>query len=315
MRTDYLGLEAFVAIAELGSFSRAASYLNLSQTALSHRIRKLESDLGVQLIVRTTRDVSLTKEAQTLLPQVRRDLRQLADAYAGLKQRGRSKDEELSFACVPTIAYYYMSSILKTFSRDFPRVRIRMEDQPVARVYELVQEGAAEFGISVVGARYWDLDMEEIYTEPYVLLVPRNHPLAARDTITCSDLCGLDFVRIKSQSTNRKLIDEALGDHSSEIVWRYEVQSSAMAMRLVADGVALTVLPSLTSNLFGPELKALPFSDVKMQRTLAVVTRKGMPLSRPAERLLGMTRERLASGVAQDRITLRQQAGAGELAE
>ncbi|MBN9671513.1 LysR family transcriptional regulator [Roseibium aggregatum] len=290
MRTDYLGLEAFVAVAELGSFGKAASYLNLSQTALSHRIRKLEADLGVQLIVRTTREVSLTKEGQKLLPQVRRDLRQLADAYSGLRQRGRAKQEELSFACLPTFAYCYLSSILKTFSCECPNVSVQLEDQPVARIYELVQEGEVEFGISVVGARHWDLDIEEIYTEPYVLLVPCDHPLASRDSITRADLSGLDFVRIKTQSTNRKLIDEALGEHSSEFVWRYEVQNSAMAMRLVAEGVALTVLPSLTSGLFGAQLKALPFSDVKMQRTLGVVTRKGLPLSRPATRLLEIIR-------------------------
>jgi len=90
MRTDYLGLEAFVAIAELGNFSRAATHLNLSQTALSHRIRKLESDLGVQLFVRSTRDLSLTREAQSLLPQVRRDLARLSEAYDGMRKRGRA---------------------------------------------------------------------------------------------------------------------------------------------------------------------------------------------------------------------------------
>ncbi|MBO0344309.1 LysR family transcriptional regulator [Roseibium sp. CAU 1637] len=294
MRTDYLGLEAFVAIAELGSFSRAASYLNLSQTALSHRVRKLEADLGVQLIMRTTRDVSLTKEAQGLLPQVRRDLRQLADAYSGLKSRGTAREEKLAFACLPTIANYYMPSILKAFARECPDVHIRLQDQPVGRVYDLVQEGEVEFGITVVGARQWDLDFHEIYTEPYVLLVPQDHPLAERDTITRADLSGQEFVRIETQSTNRKLIDEALGDHSSSIIWRYEVQNSAMAMRMVAEGVALTVLPALASSLFGPELKALHFSDVKMQRTLGFVTRKGITLSRPASRLLEMTRERLA---------------------
>jgi DNA-binding transcriptional LysR family regulator len=74
MRTDYLGLEAFVAISELGSFNRAAACLNLSRTALSHRITKLESDLGVQLLLRSSRDVTLTKEAQALLPEIRREL-------------------------------------------------------------------------------------------------------------------------------------------------------------------------------------------------------------------------------------------------
>ena len=67
MRVDYLGLEAFVAIAEYGSFQRAARALNLSQAALSHRLRKVEEDLGAALLTRTSREVSLTPTGQGLL--------------------------------------------------------------------------------------------------------------------------------------------------------------------------------------------------------------------------------------------------------
>ena len=67
-RIDYIGLEAFIAIAQLGTFARAADHLNLSQTALSHRIRKLEADIGMRLLLRTTREVSLTEAGQELLP-------------------------------------------------------------------------------------------------------------------------------------------------------------------------------------------------------------------------------------------------------
>ncbi len=69
MRIDFPGLPAFVAIAERGSFRHAAAHLNLSQTALSHRVRKVEGDLGVKLLPRTTREVSLTQAGLALLPQ------------------------------------------------------------------------------------------------------------------------------------------------------------------------------------------------------------------------------------------------------
>lgn len=151
MRTDYLGLEAFVAIAELGSFNRAAAYLNLTQTALSHRIRKIEADLGVQLLIRSTRDVLLTKEGQALLPQVQRNLAHLSEAYDGLRKRGQSKQERLAFACLPTIANYYLPSILRQFSAECPGIAIQLHDQPFGRVYELVQAGEVEFGISIIG--------------------------------------------------------------------------------------------------------------------------------------------------------------------
>ena len=108
MRIDYLGLEAFVAIADLGSFQRAAAHLNLSQTALSHRVRKIESELGMRLLVRTTRRGSLTRSGQELLPQVRRHLNELSEIYSDARKRGRAKQLRLSFACLPTIANYYL---------------------------------------------------------------------------------------------------------------------------------------------------------------------------------------------------------------
>jgi DNA-binding transcriptional LysR family regulator len=88
-------------------------------------------------------------------------------------------------------------------------------------------------------------------------------------------------------------VHDALGEHREAIVWRYEVQNAAMAMSLVAEGAALTVLPALTANLSG-ELVALRFSDVDISRTLGVATRRGWPLSRQAERLLTMITSRLS---------------------
>jgi DNA-binding transcriptional LysR family regulator len=294
MRTDYLGLEAFVAIAELGSFNRAADYLNLSQAALSHRIRKIETDLGVQLLIRSTRDVLLTKEGQALLPQVRRNLTLLSEAYDGLRKRSRSKQDRLALACLPTIANYYLPAILKQFCEEWPNIAVQLHDQPMGRIYELVQAGEVEFGISIIGAKHWDLDIREIFTEPYVLLVCRDHPLARQKTVTRADLAGQPFVRINTQSTNRQLVHDALGEHRETIVWRYEVQNAAMAMSLVAEGAALTVLPALTANLQRHRLVALRFSDVDISRTLGVATRRGWPLSRQAERLLTMIARRLS---------------------
>jgi DNA-binding transcriptional LysR family regulator len=294
MRTDYLGLEAFVAIAELGSFNRAAAYLNLSQTALSHRIRKIETDLGVQLLIRSTRDVLLTKEGQALLPLVQRNLAHLSEAYDGLRKRGRSNQDRLAFACLPTIANYYLPTILRQFSDECPDIAIHVHDQPDGRIYELVQAGEVEFGIALIGAKRWDLDIRQIFTEPYVLLVHRSHPLASQKSVKLAELDGQPFVRINTQSTNRQLVNDALGDHEDAIVWRYEVQSAMLALNLVSEGAALTVLPALMANLARRDVVALQFSDVEISRSLGVATRRGWPLSKQAERLLTMITTKLS---------------------
>ncbi len=89
MKIDTLGVQAFVAIAEGGSFRQAAQTLNVTQTAITQRLRKLESYLGVVLVERTTRHCALTEIGERFLPQARRLLGELADALTEIRETGR----------------------------------------------------------------------------------------------------------------------------------------------------------------------------------------------------------------------------------
>lgn len=294
MRVDYLGLEAFVAVAELGSFSRAAQRLNLTQTALSHRIRKIEEDLGTRLLVRTSREVSLTMAGQALLPQVRGRLETLAELYSTVRNSGREAMRKVVFASVPTIAGYYLAGLMQTFSEANQGLSVILLDQPAAAVVSTVQRGEAEFGITITGATPWDIESEYLCTEPYVLLVNRKHRLAGRKSVRREDLLGELLVRIRTQSTNRQLIEDSLGSVSRELDWRFEVQNAATAMNLVAAGTAITVLPRLTMYQAPHQLVGLSFDDVDLTRAVVAVTRRAVPLSDAAESLLAMIRKRLS---------------------
>ncbi|MCC2688073.1 MAG: transcriptional regulator [Rhizobiaceae bacterium] len=294
MRVDYLGLEAFVAVAQLGSFSKAALRLNLTQTALSHRIRKIEHDIGARLLVRTSRGVSLTVAGQNLLPRVRGQLETLAELYGDARNAGHEARHKLVFACVPTIASYYLAGPMGTFSKAHPELQIVLADQRAGDVVDIVQQGRAEFGITITGATPWDLEVEHLCTEAYVVLVRRDHRLAHRPAVTPLDLLGEPLARIRTQSTNRRLIEESLGEVSRRLDWRFEVEHAAMAMQLAAAGAAITILPNLTRHLAPDVLVGLPFAGVDISRDVVAVQRRGVPLSQPAEALLAMVRDQLS---------------------
>lgn len=320
MRVDYLGLEAFVAVAELGSFSKAARQLNLTQTALSHRVRKIEQELGTPLLARTSRDVALTKAGQTLLPQVRAQLETLRDLYSAARDAGRQSKKRLVFACLPTIVWHYLPDLMGEFAKRNPGVDLVLIDQPAARITEFVRTGEAEFGVTIMGAVPWDVEVEPLFEEPYVLIVNKEHRLAGRPSVTRADLVGERLVRIKTRSTNRKLVEESLGAAgpevdwridvstngtivetslgplNSELDWRFEVQNAATALGLVAAGVAVTVLPLSTIRREHPDVVGIGFSDIDFSRRIGVVVRRGSPLSPAAGRLRDMIRERLTDG-------------------
>ena len=284
MRIDYLGLEAFLSIADRGSFHRAAAHLNLSQTALSHRMKKLEDDLGLKLLTRTTRQVALTPAGLELLPNARRMLEDMTTSYEALKRQGRERREHLSIGSLPTVATHYLPRLLSEFSRQFPTLTVRVFDNSSGEIAELVQSGQCEFGITIVSANRWDLEIKPLLKEPYILLCRRDHPLAERESVSWSDLDGLSLVRVSTQTGNRIIIDDALGSRREQMNWRYEVQHVATAISLVQAGVGLTVLPRLAIDLAtAPELVGLPLRNPAITRTLGIVMKRGSPISPAGE--------------------------------
>lgn len=199
----------------------------------------------------------------------------------------------MTFACLPTIAHFYLPPILDAFARDHPKITIRLQELPAGRITELVTSGEAEFGVTLTGAQPWDLEFKPIRQEPYVLLVGPKHRLAKQTTVARADLAGELLVRINTQSTNRQMVDDFLGPVAETIDWRFEVQNATMAMAMVLQGSALTVLPSLTAKMAMGQLVGLPFSDVEMSRTLGLVMRRGAPLSASAQNLRDRITERL----------------------
>jgi DNA-binding transcriptional LysR family regulator len=286
MRIDFLGLHAFVAIAERGSFQNAAAHLNLSQTALSHRIRKLEEDLGVKLLSRTTREVSLTQAGLNLLPKVKETIESLALSLDQLRHEGRSRQETLSIGCLPTIASGRLPRALQRFQERHPNVAVRIYDNSASEISDLVQSGTVEFGITLVASHRWDFEIEMLIKDPFTLVCSEEHPLASQPSVSWSDLSGEPLIRVSQQTGNRMIIDDALGSRREALNWRFEVQHLQTAIALAAAGVALTVVPRMALDAVGERgLKLVPLRNPSIARPIGIVSRRGAPLSPMADEL------------------------------
>jgi DNA-binding transcriptional LysR family regulator len=294
MRVDFLGLEAFLSIADRGSFHRAAAHLNLSQTALSHRMKKLEDDLGIKLLARTTRQVSLTPAGQELLPRARRIIEEITASFADLRQLGKARQESLAIGCLPTLAIHYLPRLLAELDKQFPGLDVRVFDHSATEIAEHVQAGRAEFGVTIVSANRWDLEITPLLKEPFVLICPAGHPLAKEKAVNWSALEREPLVRISAQTGNRILIDDALGSRREQMSWRYECQHVATAVSMVLAGLGLTVVPRLAVDVMNtPGIAAVPLRNPGVSRTIGIVAKRGMPLSPAADALLGIIRKRM----------------------
>ncbi len=300
MRLDLPGLQAFLSIAERGSFHAAAAHLNLSQTALSHRIRKLEELLGVKVLARTTRQVALTPAGVELLPKARKLVEEMSAAFESLRRQAQQSEERVEIGCLPTVAVMCLPRALALFKDAYPETIVRVHDNSASEIADCVQSGRAAFGITIVTADRWDLDMQPIVKEPFVLLARNGMPMAHLMTITWADIAGLPLVRISAETGNRVLIDDALGNRRNDLLWRYEVQRVSTAVSIVRAGVGYAVVPQLAfDRAADPDLVAINLTEPAISRTLGVITRKGLLLEPRAETLLNLIEQILRETVSE----------------
>ncbi|CAH2774237.1 MAG: Transcriptional regulator YbhD, LysR family [uncultured Paraburkholderia sp.] len=247
MKIDTLGVQAFVAIADRGSFQSAAESLHVTQTAITQRLRKLETYLGVTLIERTTRSMALTEIGLGFLPQARRLLGELADTLVEIRETVVARHGDVSMACVPTVGVQYLPRILQAYATRYPHNRIRIPDHALSAVEAAVLRREVEFGINIQGEHHPDLTSVPLTEDRYryVLICHEDHPLAKRKRIAWRQLQSYPLIFAGEVSGNRALLDMALETSGVSLRSFYEVQRSSTAVGLVAQGVGVAVVPAL----------------------------------------------------------------------
>jgi DNA-binding transcriptional LysR family regulator len=293
MKLDVLGLEAFVAIADEGRFSRAADKLFVTQTALTRRLQNLEALLDVKLVERTTRSVALTRIGRDFLPQARRLLADLAGALTELRTTGEAQRGDVAIACVPTVGVQYLPHIIREYATRYPRNSIQILDHASSGVAEAVLRREAEFGIHIGGPHHPELTSTPLLRDRVVMICRDDHPLAARRSLSWRQLAAHPLIFVGHASGNRPLVDAALAERGIALQAQYEVQRSSTALGLVAEGVAPAIVPSLAVQKGSyPRIKVVALTDPVVSRTLVLVARKRGHLSPAAQALYDLILQR-----------------------
>lgn len=304
MKIDILGVQAFVAIADCGGFQKAADALNVTQTAITQRLRNLEDFLGVSLVERTTRSVGLTAIGEDFLPRARRLLQELSAALSEIRETGKAMRGDVSVACVPTAGIQYLPAILQEYSARHPENRIKILDHSSSGVAQAVLRREAEFGINIATSTHPELISTPLLNDQFVLICRDDHPLADRVSLKWKQLEPYPLIFAGQVNGNRPLLDSLLSEDKRETKHRnlalqvhYEVQRSSTAVGLVAAGIAAAVVPSLAIQAGAyPRLRIIPLSDPVVSRTLALVARKRARLSPAAQVLYDLIKARSSKG-------------------
>lgn len=294
MKLNIDGVQAFVLIAQLGSFQRAAEKLSLDQTALTRRLQRLESYLGLKLLNRTTRSVSLTAVGRDFMPQAQRLVDELTHSVERLKGVSKTAKGDVTIACLAFLANQWLPSVVKRYAANFPENRISVLDRNAAQVTEAVKQGRAEFGLNILTAKDKNLEIFPLLEDPYMLFCLEGHPVSRKKSVTWSSLRELDLITLGDTSESRLLIGYQLARRNVDIRGRYSVEHLSTALGLVSAGVGVAILPASTlwtKSL--PMVHQIPLVDPVIKRTVGLIKPKGSALSPAAEQLYSLIREQM----------------------
>lgn len=296
MKIDFDGIQAFVLVAELGGFSKAADRLHLTQTALTRRIQKLEAYLSVRLLDRTTRSVQLTAVGRDFLPQARRLVDEATAAVDRLKDMSRLGKGNVAIASIPTMAHHRLPGVIRAYSKDHEGNRIRIIESNATGVSRAVLHDQAEFGITIQLERHADLVEEPVLREPFMFFCLDEHPLAAKKSVTWSDLAGSDLILVSGLSGNRALLDYQLARKRLRLSGPYEVEHLSTALGLVAAGVGSAILPySTIQEGTYPRVRRIPLVKPVISRNLVLIRRRNATLSPAAQQFYDMLARELST--------------------
>lgn len=171
-------LRVFIEVSRLRSFSRAGAEIGLTQSAVSRSVRELESEIGLKLIDRTTREVQLTDVGMDLVGTVSRLLADLDEALREARDLGQQRRGRVIVAASPTIACRLMPRVIASCSRQFPLVTLSLRDDVQSDVLRKVKSGEVDFGVVIGPFSADDLHGEAVMTDSFCLVARRDHPLA-----------------------------------------------------------------------------------------------------------------------------------------
>lgn len=289
MKLNTLGIQAFMAIADRGSFRKAAEALHITQTALSRRLQNFEAELGVRLVERTTRSVELTRTGRDFLPHGRRLLAELEATLVEIRESGKAQRGDISIACVPTASVQFLPRVIRTYSAHYPDNRIKILDHLSPGVAEAVLSREAEFGIMQQGMRHPELAAVPLLRDRYFLACRDDHPLAGRRRISWKQIEPYPLIFPSHVRTNRALLDAATADQDVALHPHFEVGRSSTAIGMAAEGIAAAVVPGLAiQGGAHPNVRVVPISGPVVSWTLVLVSRKNAHLSPAAQALYDM---------------------------
>jgi DNA-binding transcriptional LysR family regulator len=275
-------LEYFAAVARHRHFGRAAEAIYVTQPALSQQVRRLEAELGIALLRRTSRGVELTPAGADLLARSEAILAEVTRARAAMDEHAGVVRGAVRVAATAADALR-LPEVLAGFHRDHPGVRLALRHASAAEAVELVRAGAVDLAVLSLAGETSGLTATTIGEEPLRLILEPGDPLAGEGAVALAELGGRPFVLAEPGSALRATVMDACGAEGFSPVPLLEVGDPATVRFLVGNGLGVSLVPTSWLDVPGLPVGVASLAEPAPKHRLCMVTAGELP---PAGRLL-----------------------------
>lgn len=272
MNPDLRQIRAFVTLAQLGSFTRAASLLNQSQPALTVQIRNLEESLGVRLFDRNTRTVSLTRMGRELIPALQRILRDLDAVVAEARDVAAQRHGIVRLAALPSFAAGILPEIIAHFRGASPKISFVIHDVIASGVIAQVREEQVDLGLT--GGRIVDPDFEVLHTtqDHMHVVYPVGHSFGDMDQVDVEALTRHPLILMHPATSVRAVVDAAFHAAGQLPVVAAEATYMSTAVGMVRAGLGSAILPGSAMEVRAEHtLRSRPIEDRRFIREISII--------------------------------------------
>jgi LysR family transcriptional regulator, transcription activator of glutamate synthase operon len=241
---DLRQLRCFHAVARHRHFTRASEELGLSQSSVSHHIRQLELAIGVELFVRTSRTVRLTRAGEALLPRAQEIVAQLDAAESEMRQFTGLVRGRIVLGTMRALGPIQLPELLRSFSEHYPGIDVAMRENTTERMIDMLTAGELDAAfIQLPDALPSGMVCEVLHVEDFVLVVGPDHPLARREEVELSALAKEDFIMFSRGTGIDTALRAACEQAGFEPHAKYESSALQTVRALAASGLGVAMLP------------------------------------------------------------------------
>lgn len=241
-------IEAFKAIVECGSISKAALTLNISQPAVTATLQLLEKDVGLKLFTRTSSGMTPTAEGRALYTEVQRIFTGLSYLHTYARDLRSMKHGRITVSVIPVLSESWLPEVAYHFLSDHPEVSLFFQTTSSPNTAQWVEERRIDLGIAQSGFVDNQIELQKLFALDCVCIMPSDHPLSSKEIIYPEDLADQTFVALSPGDVIRIQTDKILDQAGVQVKRRVEVALSVTVRELVRKGFGISIMDSQSAR-------------------------------------------------------------------